>query len=382
MSEIEEIRAALRKLKLRLAQGDIDAADYHWQRDLIVADLSPAECLELGQTPAPRGPSGITPGPSGGPGAGMRTGLPSLAALDLEPGTELFGQWRILSELGRGGFGAVFEAQDLHLDRTLAIKVLDPAMAAKPELLARFRREVTLMRDLFHPRIVRVFDYREDKDQDLALASMELVRGCSVRELAKVSRNRGQPVPVAMALRILEQTLEALAAAHAEGMIHRDVTPGNILLAGGNADQLLTGPDQNPGVKLVDFGIAALVERSEVSRLSRVQGTAAYVAPEILEPSAEVTPAADLFGAGAVAYALLTGALPMVRFPLPSERRPELGREVDALLLRLLDANPAARPLPEQARRAASELAKAFTAAGQARAERRQQPLQNHNRPE
>ncbi len=96
-------------------------------------------------------------GPSGGAGAGKPTRLTRLSDLEIKPGEALLDHWRIISELGRGGFGAVFLAEDLLLERQPpAIKVLDPQMAAKQELLARFRREVTLMRELAHERIVRV----------------------------------------------------------------------------------------------------------------------------------------------------------------------------------------------------------------------------------
>jgi hypothetical protein len=201
---------------------------------------------------------------------------------NLKPGGVLLKQWKIIRELGRGGFGTVLEAEDLLLGRQLAIKVLDPAMAAQEELLARFRREVAVMRELAHPRVVRVFDYREDDtgDQPIALITMEQVAGCSVRRLINSSRESGTPVPVPLATRIFEQVLEALEAAHAAGVIHRDVTPGNILLAGGSADQLLQDPGRDPQVKLADFGIAGLAGRAEQSHKSRLRRAGRAVAQE------------------------------------------------------------------------------------------------------
>ncbi|MCP4664108.1 MAG: protein kinase, partial [bacterium] len=126
----------------------------------------------------------------------------------------LFDQWRIIRELGRGGFGVVFEAEELHLGETLAIKVLDPAMTSRPKLLTRFRREVSVMRRLESRRIVRVYDYREDPDEHLALISMEYVAGGTVRGLRDLARENEQAVPVAVVVAILAQTLEALAEAH------------------------------------------------------------------------------------------------------------------------------------------------------------------------
>ena len=357
MSGIEEIREALRSMKLRLARGEMDEGSYRRQREILLEDLSTEERTALGTTtPAPAGradPRSGTPlplGPSGTAGSGARTAIPPLADLTLEPGVELLGQWRITRELGRGGFGAVFEAEELHLGETQAVKVLDPAMVAREELLARFRREVQVMRRLVHPHIVRVYDYREDLDDHLALISMEYVPGGTVKDLMGLSRESGEPVPVVPALRILAQVLEALVEAHGQEVVHRDVTPGNILLAGASARELLEDPTRDPRAKLVDFGVAGLVERAELSHKSRVLGTAAYVAPEVLDPSAPVTPAADVYGLGAVVYELLTGTAPLGRFADPSEERSELGGEVDELLLGLLDPKPGRRPTAEQAR--------------------------------
>lgn len=135
--DIEEIRKDLAALRRRLAKGEIDEEIYGRQRRLILEDLTPEEQRELGTTtPEPAG-SGVRLGPLGAAGGGVRTALPSLADLDLEPGTVLFEQWRIERELGRGGFGVVFEARELLLDERQAVKVLDPAMASRAELLAR-----------------------------------------------------------------------------------------------------------------------------------------------------------------------------------------------------------------------------------------------------
>ncbi len=105
-----------------------------------------------------------------------------------------------------------------------------------------------------------------------------------------------------------------MAEAHAKEVIHRDGTPGNILLAGGIPDELLAQPERDPVVKLVDFGIAGLAERGELSRKSRrTMGTVPYMAPEVHGGSEALTPAVDVYGAGAVAYELLTDKLPVGR---------------------------------------------------------------------
>ncbi len=342
--DLEEIRRDLATLRRRLVTGEIDEEIYRRQRRLILEDLPPETRRELGTpTPEPAG-SGVRLGPSGPAGGGVRTALPSLADLDLEPGTVLFGQWRIERELGRGGFGVVFEAHELLLNEGQAIKVLDPAMVARAELLARFRREVALMRRLIHPRVVRVYDYRENLELSQALISMEYVQGGSVKDLALATQAAGEALPLPLILAILSQTLEALAAAHTEGVIHRDVTPGNVLLAGGPPARLLAESGRDPGAKLVDFGIAALAERSELSQRSQVLGTAAYVAPEILASADEPLPAADVYGCGAVIYELLTGEPPLGRFERPSTLRSDLPEVVEELIMAMLSRRPQGRP--------------------------------------
>lgn len=353
-----EARQLLTQLKQRLVAGEIDEATYQRQREWILADLTAAEREALGvsSTPQPVGalpPLSVTStpvGPSGGRGGGARTALPKRASIEFEPGEVLLDQWRLERELGRGGFGVVFEATDQHLKQRQAVKVLDPRMVENADLLARFRREVLVMRQLVHPRIVRVFDYRESPRESLALLSMELVEGCSLRELKERAKAEQQLLPVPQVLIVLQQVLEALAAAHTQGVIHRDVSPGNVLLGGGTAEELLADPGRDPEVKLVDFGIAGLLERTELSAKSRALGTAAYVAPEVLDLAVEISPAVDVYGAGAVTYELLTGTLPLGRFREPSAHRADLPTELGELVLGLLDPVAGDRPSAGTAR--------------------------------
>ena len=350
MSDETDIRTLLAQLKRRRISGEITREEYQEIREDILSDLSPGELVELGPavggatpTPTPANPLNI--GPSGGVGGGMKTRLDQQASLTIEPGTVLLDQFRVVRELGRGGFGAVFEAVDLHLGDTYAVKVLDPKMVENPDLLARFRREVRLMRGLVHPHIVRVHDYREDEQQILALISMELVKGDSVRGLMDLARGAGGSVRPGLVQKVLEQALEALAEAHAQGIIHRDVSPANLLLGGGNASQLLGNPDVDPHVKLVDFGIAGLVERSELSQKSRSMGTVTYLAPELHDQSSEITPAVDIYSLGAVAYEMLTGKAPLVTGHRPvAELAPgavgNLAKAVDAMV----QVEPVRRP--------------------------------------
>ncbi|MCP4661768.1 MAG: protein kinase [bacterium] len=288
------------------------------------------------------------------------------ADLDLRPGTILCEQWRVERELGRGGFGVVFAAEDLHLGDTHALKVLDPAMAAKEKIVERFRREVLVMRKLTHPHVARVFDYREDPDHHLALISMEYIPGPSLRDLIALAKREGKQIPVPIALAVLAQTLAALAAAHDQGVIHRDVKPGNILLAGSDLEELIENREQDPQVKLVDFGIASLLDRSGGYHYSRPLGTVAYAAPELLtDPPAKVTTAADVYGAGAVAYELLTQELPLGHGSPPSQLCAQAPVGLDEFLFGLLHRSASQRPTASGARSEAESLRTAAIAGGQ-----------------
>jgi eukaryotic-like serine/threonine-protein kinase len=351
MTDSTDLRSLLHELKQRLVRGEIDEPTYERRRAMVLEDLSPEDRAAL--TPSSR-PGSRKSSPPPRAERVMPLGLqgsmvPREAQVRLEPGAVLMDQWRLVREIGRGGFGAVFEAEDLRLNQRLALKVLDPSLVGREEMLARFRREVSLSRSLAHPRIVRVYDYREAPEDELALLTMELIGGCNVREVNLLARKQGQKISLGLVQAILNQTLEALEAAHAAGVVHRDVTPGNVLLAGGSAEALLSGPVSDPKVKLVDFGIAGLLSRSELSEKSRVLGTAAYVAPEVLSPDAEVGPEADLYGVGAVVYEMLTGLMPVGRFPAVQEVRDEVSAGLNDLVLALLDVRPGARPKPREA---------------------------------
>jgi hypothetical protein len=127
MTEIENVRVLLHRLKERLIGGEIDEATYDRLEAKLTAGLSAVECRELGVTPTPPPRSGVSSASGIGP-SGERTRMPQHADLSFEPGHVLLGQWRIVRELGRGGFGAVFEAEELNLKETHAVKVLDPRM--------------------------------------------------------------------------------------------------------------------------------------------------------------------------------------------------------------------------------------------------------------
>lgn len=251
---------------------------------------------------------------------------------------ERFGPYRLVGLLGRGGMGEVYEAVDERKDRTVALKRLPQHLARDPGFQARFRREAELAARLSEPHIVPIHDYGEI-DGTLFL-DMRLVTG---EDLATVLR-RG-PLPPRTTASVLTQTASALDAAHAAGLLHRDVKPSNILL---------TGP---PGAEfgyLVDFGIAKQTTAGDgLTGASSVIGTVAYMAPERFDGEGDRR--SDVYSLACVLFECLTGRVPfpgstmammrghaMTAPPAPSELA-ALSPEVDAVVRRGLAKDPADR---------------------------------------
>ncbi len=209
----------------------------------------------------------------------------------LQPGSTLGGRYRIDTELGTGGMGSVYRAQDLELDRTVALKVIRPVLADDPEVLQRFKHEIILARGITHRNVVRIFDLGQA--DDVKFISMEYVEGT---DLASLLRQRG-PLPADEAVGIVEQICLALDAAHSEGVVHRDLKPQNIMLA----------PDGR--VVVMDFGIARSLELSGMTQTGSLLGTPDYMSPEQVKGE-QVDSRSDLFALGIIFYQLLTGELP------------------------------------------------------------------------
>ena len=213
------------------------------------------------------------------------------------------GRYRRIRRLGRGGMARVFLAEDEVLDREVAVKQLPSG--APEEALRRFRREARLGASLNHPHIVSIYD--SVSDEDSLLIVMEYVEGESLAE-----RMRGGALPRAEALRILGQVAEALDYAHANGVLHRDVKPSNILISGDGS------------AKLADLGIATAVDATAITGTGNVIGTLAYLAPERLAGEAGEA-AADVYSLATVAFEMLSG-----RRAHPEKTPEQLLRRVDA----------------------------------------------------
>lgn len=204
-----------------------------------------------------------------------------------------FGSYRITGQLGRGGMGVVFAAEQRGLGRTVALKVLSPELAEQPDYRERFAREATVLARLDSPHVIQIYDHGEH-DGCLYIATQYVAGG----DLSKALTQHGA-VPTVPAAQIAAQLAWALADAHGAGVVHRDMKPSNVLLRGINTDVF---------AYLCDFGIAQ--DRSPgLTMPGSVAGTFAYLAPERLRGEA-ATPLADLYALGCVLFTALTGATP------------------------------------------------------------------------
>jgi serine/threonine protein kinase len=219
---------------------------------------------------------------------------PTETAPDLLVGRLLDGRYRLDSPIARGGMATVYTATDTRLDRTVAVKVMRPALAEDPDFVARFAREARAAARLHSPEVVAVHDQGTDAETGTAYLVMEYVEGRTLRD---VIRDRGA-LPPARALTLLEPVLRALAAAHDAGIVHRDVKPENVLL----------GDDGR--VKVADFGLARAVETSNLTATTGLLiGTVAYLAPEQVEHGTADT-RTDVYAAGILLWEMLTGTPP------------------------------------------------------------------------
>ncbi|PAY23890.1 serine/threonine protein kinase [Dietzia natronolimnaea] len=219
--------------------------------------------------------------------------------MSLNSGAVLSGRYRLLRLIATGGMGQVWEAADAVLDRHVAVKVLKAEFSSDQEFVERFRSEAKVTARISHPGIATVYDYGQIDDpasgNPLSYLVMELVVG---EPLSDVLSREGS-LPLRHTLDMLEQTGRALNAAHAIGLVHRDVKPGNILIT------------PSGQVKLTDFGIAKSMGSAAVTQAGMVVGTAQYIAPE-QAMGHETTPAGDVYSLGVVGYECLSGRRPFV----------------------------------------------------------------------
>jgi serine/threonine protein kinase len=241
--------------------------------------------------------------------------------------------YELLGLLGTGGFGRVYRVRDLHLEREVALKVLQPLLTRDPEVVERFRREAQHAAGLSHPNIVNIYDI--GGRSGLLWYTMELIEGPSLAQLVE----REGPLPLDRVLRLLREALSALAHAHGSGLVHRDIKPENMLFD-------LTG-----SLQITDFGLALAI-RGKYSGASSQSGTPQFASPEQLLGE-RVDQRSDLYSLAAVAYYALLGTPPFPgrtveqvlaqqttnQFPTSRGRRDDVSEALEQVLDRALSAD-------------------------------------------
>jgi eukaryotic-like serine/threonine-protein kinase len=252
----------------------------------------------------------------------------------------LAGRYELVEVIGRGGMGTVYRATDLVLRRTVAVKVLPSALAEQdPSHVARFERGARAAASLADPGVVAIYD--TGTDEATRFIVMECVTG---RGLSEILRDEA-PLDPARAVNVAVRVADALAAAHAAGIVHRDVKPGNVMVA------------DDGTVKVLDFGIARALDGTTLTQSALVLGTAAYMAPE-QALGERVDERADIYSLGCLLYALLTRRPPFTGEAAaavlhqhvnsdprpPSEDNRRVSPALDAIVIQMLAKSAAARP--------------------------------------
>jgi serine/threonine-protein kinase len=346
----DEIRQALGADAVQVATGIASAKRFY--------TLAPAALARLPATPTPA-PSpadaptlvSVSGAPKPAPALTPRTQSRLSATLDI--GSIFGSRYRILAELGSGGMGVVYKAHDMELGDIVALKMLKPGMLVDAEQLERLKSEIRLARRITHPNVLRTFDFGEVDGRPYI--SMEYVRGLTLRYLLNETRR----MPYSAGLRIARQLCAGLAAAHEVGILHRDIKPENLIL------------EQAGNAKLMDFGIARPIRRDapDNTQPGTFVGTPNYSAPEQLAGET-VDQRADIYASGVLLCEMFCGRLPysgsntleiyvaqMQQEPIkPSQFWPEIPSALEAIILRCLQRQPAARF------QSAVELAQALSA--------------------
>src|SRR5579863_666418 len=264
----------------------------------VCATKNPDTSSECGKchTPLPASTSQETIHEGAGSDAWSQAVTPATIAVagasgELEIGTVLAGRYEIVQLLGQGGMGAVYKARDKDLDRNVALKLIRPELAKNPEILRRFKQELILARQITHKNVIRIFDLGQFGA--IKFITMDFVEGQDLRHLLQ---EKGK-FPPDQAAKIMLQICRALEAAHAEGVIHRDLKPPNIMV------------DASGRVYVMDFGIARSAHLPGMTETGALIGTPEYMSPEQARGE-KLTAQSDIFSLGVIFYELLTGKTP------------------------------------------------------------------------
>lgn len=296
---------------------------------------NPSGSLHCAKCNTPLSSDADTTIPEAAPGWSMvGPGVVPMGPAALVPGSLLANRYEILQMLGEGGMGTVYKARDRELDRLLAVKVIRPELAGNPKILARFKQELILARQVTHKNVIRIYDL--GVAEGLKFITMEFIEG---RDLASLLQERRPTHDES--LRIVRQVARALEAAHAEGVVHRDLKPQNIMI------------DGRGRVSVMDFGLARSVEMHGMTQTGMLMGTPTYMSPEQAQ-GRRVDARSDLFSLGIIFYEMLTGQVPFqadtvlasllkrTQEPAPPPRQvdPSVPEALNAVVVKCLAIDP------------------------------------------
>ncbi len=256
-----------------------------------LSDLANAPDLDATFVDSDATMADVIPRSKQSPAVRRQSPRPQVTTPMLEPGDVLGHRYEILQLLGEGGMGAVYKAQDRELDRPVALKLIRPELASSPSMLARFKQELLLSRQITHKNVIRIYDLG-DAD-GVKFITMEFVEGRDLRSLIQ-EKKKFSPEE---AIRIMQQICEALDASHSVGIIHRDLKPQNIMQEAGGR------------ILVMDFGLARTMEGDGMTQTGALVGTMEYMSPE-QALGKDLDQRSDIFTAGLILYELLTGKMP------------------------------------------------------------------------
>lgn len=241
------------------------------------------------------------------------------------------GRYKLVRRIGKGGMGEVWRAEDRALRRPVALKILSPEHGKSASLVARFEREIQATAAIAHPNVVRIHDWGVT-DDGVWYYAMDLLEGADLGSVIK----RCGPMPPALVVHLGAPVARALAEAHRQGVVHRDLKPGNLFVV---------APGGEPArIELLDFGIAQVGGDHELTQAGAVMGTPGYMPPEV-KAGAPGTARGDIYGLAASLYFALTGVAPSdANHAPPSGLKDGIPAELDDALVRALDAEPSRRP--------------------------------------
>jgi len=305
------------------------------------ADVSEAPTM-MGSSGADASDAPTMMTPAGVPPSGMRSAEQSFAEAagtgTLPEGLEVGQRYRVVQLIGRGGMGTIYKVHDRELDRDIALKVIRPDIAGNPVVLERFKREIQLSSEVTHKNVLRVYDLGES--EGIKFVTMQLVDGEDLSQRLK----RDGKLPQEQLADVFRKICEGLAAAHDQGVIHRDLKPHNVML------------DHAGGVYLTDFGLAKSLTQTAMTQAGELLGTPFYMSPEQVKGE-PVDRRSDIYALGVILYELASGQVPfgegssyevmmqrLKKAPRPvTELNPEVPAYVEKIIERCLQVEAAAR---------------------------------------